>query len=177
MKLDEMTPRYEGLLRCFTHLPRQILSLHELDNATEFVLHSLCDEGCLNLQKAAYFVDNPDFNCLKGVAGFSREDEVYTCDTILSDPGHFNDHIDQCEYNQKIRTITVPSARRNGESNERLIARLADLLEMEKPAAHSWNIKHDNFGLLIYQHDGATDRNFHEEFLHGLSILGFCPVS
>lgn len=177
MKLNEMTPRHEGLLRCFTHLPRQILSLHELDNATEYVLHSLCDEGCLNLMKAAYFVDNPDFNCLKGIAGFNKEEEIYTCDKVLSDVSHFSDHIDRCAYNQRIRTITVPSARRKGESTEHLIARLADLLEMENPSSHSWNIKHDNFGLLIYEHSSGADKHFHEEFLHGLSILGFCPIS
>ncbi len=85
MKPNELTPRYEALLRCFTHLPQQILSLHKIDNATEYVLHSLCDAGCLDLQKAAYLVDNPDFDCLQGVAGFNKAEEVHTCEKVLDD--------------------------------------------------------------------------------------------
>ncbi len=177
MKPNEMTPRYEALLRCFTHLPQQILSLHEIDNATEYVLHSLCDEECLNLQKAAYFVDNPDFNCLQGIAGFDKQEEIYTCEKVLDDAGHFKDHMGRCAYNQKVRTISVQSSRRKGESDEQLIARLADLLEMDNPSCHSWNIKHDNFGLLIFERNGSVDHKLQEEFLHGLSILGFCPIS
>jgi len=176
MKSNEFSPRYEALLHCFSHLPQQILSLHHLDNATEYVLHSLCDESCLNLSKAAYFIDNPDFNCLKGVAGFSKDEESHTCDIVLGNVELFNDHITNCDYNKKIRTVMAPSFRRAGESSSKLIARLADVLEMKNPACHSWNMKHDNFGVLIYER-GAGDQNLHEEFLHGLSILGFCPVS
>ena len=40
-----VAPRYQQLLKCFTHLPQQILSLRDIDNVTEYVLHSLCDEG------------------------------------------------------------------------------------------------------------------------------------
>ena len=43
---------------------------------SEFVLHDICNPNCFNLQKAAFLVDNPDFDCLKGVAGFSA-DEAY----------------------------------------------------------------------------------------------------
>ena len=177
MKPNELTPRYEALLRCYTHLPQQILSLHHIDNATGYVLHSLCDEGCLNLSKAAYFIDNPDFNCLQGIAGFSKDEEIYTCEKVLHDDGHFQDHIGRCAYNNKVRTVSVPSSRRNGETTEQLIARLADVLDMENPSCHTWDIKHDNFGVLIFERSDAADKQLHEEFLHGLSILGFLPVS
>ena len=177
MKQTEMTPHHERLLRCFTHLPQQILRLHEIDNATEYVLHSLCDEGFLNLQKAAYFIDNPDFDCLKGIAGFSKEEGSNSCDIVLDDAGCFREHVTQCGYNKKVRTINVPSAKRNGDSLEKIMERLAEKLGMSNPACHSWNIKHDNFGLLIFERDESDERKLREEFIHGLSILGFCPVS
>lgn len=177
MKRSEMPFQHEKLLRCFTHLPRQILRLNEIDNATEYVLHSLCEEGCLNLQKAAYFIDNPDFDCLKGIAGFSKEEGSNSCDIVLDDTGCFKNHVAQCDYNKTVRTITAPSPKRNGYSPERIIEQFAEKLGMSNPECHSWNIKHDNFGLLIFERDESDERQLHEDFLHGLSILGFCPVS
>lgn len=177
MKPNGVTSRHQSLLRCFTHLPHQILRLNELDNATEFVLHSLCDEGCLNLSKAAYFVDNPDFDCLKGVAGFNKEEGIFTCDTVLESGQPFSDHVNKCAYNQKVRGISLQSPKRNGDSPQKAMETLAEMLGMTQPSCHSWNIKHDNFGLLIFEREDAADRDLHEEFLQGLSILGFCPVS
>ena len=177
MKHSETGPQFERLLKCFIHLPQQILHLNEIDNATEYVLHSLCDEGCLNLQKAAYFIDNPDFDCLQGIAGFNKDDEIHTCDKVLDDMGHFNKHVNHCAYNKKVRTMTAPSAKRNGLTPEKAMEQLAEKLGMSNPSCHSWNIKHDNFGLLIFEREGLADRELHKEFLHGLSILGFCPIS
>jgi hypothetical protein len=168
---------YDAILHCFTHLPKQILTLHEIDNVTEYVLHSLCQEGCLNFSKAAYFIDNPDFNFLKGIAGFDKDDEIYTCESIIAEDGSVFTERNNCSYNQKVREITISSPKRNGEPHEKMLEKLVEVLDMSNPSYHSWNIKHDNFGLLIYECSNELDQKLHEEFLHGLSILGFCPVS
>lgn len=174
MKHNETDPRYQKLLRCFTHLPQQILSLSGTENMTEYVLHSLCEEGCLNISKAAYFIDNPDFDCLKGVAGYNKDEETYTCDTVMG--ADFKEHMDKCAFNKKVREMSFPSPRRVGEEHERHVDRLANLLGIQSPVFHTWNIKHDNYGLLIYEIEKLDDSN-KNEFLEGLSILGFCPVS
>ena len=168
---------HEAILRFFTHLPKQILKLHEIENVTEYVLHSLCEEGCLNFTKAAYFIDNPDFNFMKGIAGFDKADEIYTCESAIAEDGSIITERSNCDYSQKVREITISSPKRNGESPEKAIERLVETLEMSNPLCHSWNIKHDNYGILIYECADETEKKFHEEFLHGLSILGFCPVS
>ena len=176
MKPNELSPRYHELLRRVTILPQQILSLHGIDNVTEYVLHSLCDEACLNLSKAAYFIDNPDFDCLKGIAGFSKEEEIYTCDTVLDDREHFKNHINGCAFNKKVRNLILPSPRKNNEPHERHARHLGGLLGMESPLYHTWTTKHDNYGLLIFEREEAQQPN-EEQFLEALSILGFCPVS
>lgn len=168
---------YDSILQCFTHLPKQILTLHEIDNVSEYVLHSLCQEGCFNFTKAAYFIDNPDFNFLKGIAGFDKTDEIYTCESIIAEDGSILPEGSNCSYNQKVREISTSSPKRNGETPEKAIERLVETLEMSNPSCHVWNVKHDNFGLLVYECEESTDPKIHEEFLHGLSILGFCPVS
>ena len=173
MKHNETDPRYQKMLRCFTHLPQQILTLNGNENMTEYVLHSLCEEGCLNLSKAAYFIDNPDFDCLKGVAGYNKEEEVYSGDTVLSD---FKEHMQHCAFNKRVRELNFPSPRRMGESHEHHVKNLATILGMQNPVFHTWEIKHDNHGLLIYEVQKLDDSN-KNEFLEGLSLLGFCPVS
>ena len=62
-------------------LPQQILSHSWNENMSEFVLHEICNQSVLTT-KAAFLVDNPDFDCLKGVAGYST-DEAYATDTDL----------------------------------------------------------------------------------------------
>ncbi len=176
MKPNEVAPRYQQLLKCFTHLPQQILSLNGIENVTEYVLHSLCDEGCLNLTKAAYFIDNPDFDCLKGVAGFNKEEEVYTCDVALHDQESFKEHVNACEFNKKVRAITCASSRRANQELDRTVEFLAQKLGFQHPLYHSWLIKHDNYGLLIFEQE-CGDQVECKDFVKGLSLLGFCPVS
>ena len=64
--------RQNRMLHHLAQLPRLMIDVHGRDNISEFILHELCSEPCFNLRKAAYLVDNPDFNCLRGVAGFAR---------------------------------------------------------------------------------------------------------
>ena len=176
MKPNEVAPRYHQLLKCFTHLPQQILSLNGIDNVTEYVLHSLCDEGCLNLSKAAYFIDNPDFDCLKGVAGFNKDEEVYTCDMALNDRASFKEHVSTCTFNKKVRDITAPSARRAAQDPARTVEFLSHKLGFTNPLYHHWDIKHDNYGLLLFEQE-RPDELERQDFLTGLSLLGFCPVN
>ena len=66
-----------------------MLSCDNVENMIEFVLHCLCSEDCFNMPKAAYFVDNIDFNCLKGIAGYNHL-EKYKEPGIWSKPENFS---------------------------------------------------------------------------------------
>lgn len=177
MDTTEITSRHKQLLRCFAYLPQQILSLHEIDNATEFVLHSLCHEGGFNLSKAAYFIDNPDFDCLKGIAGFNSDEEVNTCENVLANREYFDQHIKKCAFSNRVREINESSIKRADNSIEETVKRLAELLKIEDPSHYTLTIKHNNFGLVIYEQKGSEDHTDHQDLLTGLSLLGFCPVS
>jgi hypothetical protein len=175
MERKDVCPRYQEMLKCFTLLPHKILSLHGIDNMTELVLHTLCNEECLNLSKAAYFIDNPDFDCLKGIAGFDRNEEYHQEDIPLDDQSVFSHHLSQCAFNKKVRGIQRPSFKRRGEeSHNELLKQLAGELDMGNPIAYNWNAKHDNYGILLFERDFAEEPS--KEFLEGLSLLGFCPV-
>lgn len=175
MERKDVSPRYQEMLKCFTHLPQQILSLHGIDNMTEFVLHSLCNEGCLNLSKAAYFIDNPDFDCLKGMAGFDKYEAYHTADSLLHNDTSFNSHLLQCAFNQIVRDVNRSSIKRKEEEQERLVQELAHELGIQNPMIHTWSTRHENYGILLFERN--VDEEPTEEFLQGLSLLGFCPVS
>src|ERR1700691_4148672 len=103
MEHYEQLQRQCKMLSCLAALPKRILSLHGEDNVTEFVLHDLCHQDCFNLNKAAYFVDNPDFNCSKGVAGFSRDEPFNECEVIWSKADAFSEHMKKSAFNQRVR--------------------------------------------------------------------------
>lgn len=177
MDKSEITSRHKQLLRCFAYLPQQIISLHEIDNATEFVLHSLCHEGGFNLAKAAYFIDNPDFDCLKGIAGFNGDEEINTCENVLANREYFEQHMNECGFSKKVRNINETSIKKADRSLEEEVERLAALLSIDEPSYYTLPIKHNNFGIVIYKQKPTEDFQSHQDLLTGLALLGFCPVS
>src|SRR6202042_1032184 len=97
--------QHKKLLRCLSNLPKQILTLHSLDNVPEFVLHGLCSKDCFNLYKAAYFVDNPDFDCIRGIAGFSKDEGELEWNNIWDDPESFSLFTKSLPFNKRVRTF------------------------------------------------------------------------
>ena len=72
MERDEILSKHKKMLGSLSCLPKKMLSVHDLDNATEFVLHELCNEGCFNLHKAAYFMIIQILIYLKGLRVFLK---------------------------------------------------------------------------------------------------------
>ncbi len=171
MKPKDVSPRYREMLRNFAHIPRQMLAIHDRDNLSEFVLHSLCAKNCLNLSKAVYLVDNPDFDCLKGVAGFNKELENPA--EIWKNAHQFSQHMQHCGFNKKVKGISRPSVQ-HGNRNK-LLHSIADELHIVEPVVYEWPIKFDNHGILLLEAPELND--YDKELLEGLCILGFCPVS
>lgn len=175
MKQKDMSPRYQQLLECFTYLPQRMLSLHELDNITEFVLHALCEEECLNFSKAAYFVDNPDFDCFKGIAGFDKSNEFDSNTCKWQNPECFSNHMSNCKYNQKVRGINKPSPKKGNKAKQQIAQDLSDELLISDPLVYVWSVKHNNHGVLVFErldNEPLDD----DKVLQGLCLLGFCPI-
>ena len=175
MKPEDSSNKQYQVLMYLSTLPKKMVSLHGHENMTEFVLHDLCDEHCFNLNKAAYFIDNPDFDCLKGIAGFARDEAMKSCN-IWQCPSEFSGHMQQSPFNQKVRGLVRNSIKHSSHEPKEIVETIADYLKLEHPSFCLWDMKHDNTGILIFD-KACQEESIHEEYLqNGLSLLSFCPV-
>ena len=167
--------RKQRIAHLLSSLPRKILGLYDRENVIEFVLHELGRQDCFDLEKAAYVVDNPDFDCLKGVAGFLRP-EAYDlkCD-IWSDPDSFSNHMKQSQYNNTVRCYQRESCLKKGRKSNQIVEEIAHDLGFEHPSFYSWDMKHDNHGILLYEKSENAECDC-DYLLDGLCMIGFCPL-
>jgi hypothetical protein len=166
--------RQHKLLSCLVSLPKKIITLHSLDNVQEFILYDLSKKDCFNLNKAAYFVDNPDFNLIKGVAGFSQDELTSGWRDVWQEPDNFTDFMKNSVFNQQVRGIYKASLKRNN-SSEDAMHEIAKELHLDRPLFFSWNMKHDNHGFLIYERSDS-DEHIDQFLSEGFHILGLCPI-
>ncbi len=176
MESLELLQRQNKMLSYLSSLPRRMLLLHGIDNVTEFVLHDLCAEECFNLNKAAYFVDNPDFNCTKGVAGFSRDEAFAKIDAPWQDPRTFSAHMQLSSFNRQVRSLNRCSIKKGGETHADLAGMLAKDLGFKNYDFCSWQMRHDNEGFVLYEKCDSSDLFVKDHLLDGLTLLSFCPI-
>ena len=173
-KKDEK--RHEHILDCLNSLPRKIMSVYELENVPEFILHDICNENCFNIIRAAYFVDNPDFNSCKGIAGFCRQETYKAHEHMWNDPTSFSKFMQESQFNQQVRTILLESIVRNNRLHEHVVSEIAPKLGFVNPAWCCWHLKHFNDGLIVYEKADTADNAFDQHFINSLYLLGFCAI-
>lgn len=169
------TPQ-EELLTHFGNLRKMMVHNHELENLSEFVLHQLCTGPCFQIEKAAYFVNNPDFKLLRGVTGYSKNDGHNQLHDTWNNQKQFIAAMKDSSFNQKVRSSLQENFEKGKSSEKDMVQRLADQLEIENPLYHVWNLKYANHGLLIYKpllHDVSHQQ---EHLLNSLYYLSFCPI-
>lgn len=171
----ELLLKHNELLKKLSLLPRKIVQAHGTENVPEFVLHDLCNKNCFNLNKAAYFVDNPDFDWLKGVAGFSQAESFDDSNDIWSNRESFSQHMKDSSFNQQVRNLSLQSIKHGPSQVVDVVQKIALVLGLENPGYSSWSLKHDNHGLLVFE---KPDQVFasEQDMENGLYLLGFCPV-
>jgi hypothetical protein len=175
MKHEDVVARNANISAWLSHLPRKMLTISGHDQLPVFVLHELCHEGCFNLVKAAYFVDNPDFDCMKGIAGVAREHSLTEC-SIWENHDRLISSVSQSPFNDSVRNVSFSSARRNAVSDEETAKKVCDQLGMRCDGYCSWNMKHANHGLLVFERVATTTPLAQEDLLNGASLLSFCPI-
>jgi hypothetical protein len=174
MEQTERLQRQNNLLRYLSNLPKLMVGLHGRDNITEFVLYALCQKNCFNLPKAAYFVENPDFSCLKGMTGISHDELFDENISIWDNPNDFSFHMQQAPFNLEIRHLEYPNIHQNNTIQE-VLEELAQTLQFDTNyQVRSWPMKHDNRGILLYK--TSPDELTDEHLVDGLHLLSFCPV-
>lgn len=162
-------------LRMLNSIPKNMIQMHGTENMSEFVLHSLCCSDCFNLRKAAYFVDNPAFNCLKGVVGYDQEEAFSPSLNIWTNTDAFTEHMYNSPFNQKVRNCLQYSCKNCEDPDEHLMENIARDLGMDSFDYCTWSMKHDNHGYLIYQKNDGHNHD-HDDLLNGLCLLSFCPI-
>lgn len=173
----EIMYRHAQIADSLRRLPRKIVQLHGRDNVTDFVLYELCSKNCFNMPKAAYFIDNPAFNCLKGVAGISGV-ELNNADNIWDKPEEFVAKMVQSPFNQKVRSFSYDSRKKREESEASMAKTIAQELGIADYGFYSWDMKHDNHGFLVCEKDVTSPcgHTTDDVVIDGLCLLSFCPI-
>ena len=164
-----MSLRHQHILRALSNLPHKMLLEHHDDRLAERVLYDLAHPDCFNFTKAAYFIENPDFNCIKGVVGFSRDDHKSQEHNHWDNPEAFHQVMNESSFHKAVRSCLSVADRKPEQ--------LADVLHLKNPHSYTWKTKHGNHGILLFEHDHpAMKDEYCQELLLGLSLLGFCPT-
>lgn len=173
---EELLRKHCTLLKTISSIPRKIVTLNGSDNASEFVLHELCNKDCFNLKKAAYFIDNPDFNCLKGIAGYCSL-ETDGCQINWTAPHQFTQSMQVSKFNTSVRSILKDSHKKKFGQQAPVLDDIVSGLGFNDHAICVWPLKHDNSGVLVYEKNREEDDNFVKDHLgDALFLLSFCPI-
>lgn len=173
MEQTGLQERRTRLLHTMSTVPQMMLALRHRHNMYEFVLHDLCAHDCFNLQKAAYIVDNPAFNCLHGIAGYAS-DEMGQNGSILHDPEQFSQKMQNSVFNNKVKSIEQASIKLKNQ--ESIAHDIADVLGLKNYDVCYWDMIYDNHGIFMFEKADPEDSLVHDYLLSGLSLLTFCPV-
>lgn len=164
------------VINCLIKLPQQILLHGNTDGIQELILKFIAEKNYFNLNKAAYFLDNPSFNCSKGIAGFDALD--FKDDNNWLDLWDNNDKkihcIEYAAYNQKIKKLRCNSLSKLAHNNEKTIFDFAKKnLEFINPSYLFSNGKHGNIGIFFYENK-SKGTSYKDQYLFEsiASILG-----
>jgi hypothetical protein len=166
----------DAIIHALSTMPRKIATMRDRHNIAEFVIHELCCENCFNITRAAYFVDNPDFDCVRGITGFCHEESFGR--SAWDNPDEFTLHMSRAPFNQKVRAMQGRSCNKQ-QPSVTLFDAFAHDLGMRSYAICDVHTLHDNYGYFIYEQRPSTDTADtceQECLLNGVSLLSFCPL-
>lgn len=165
----------KNLLFVLGKLPRHMTGNHSLDNLTEFVLHGICNE-CFSIPKAAYFINNPDFNCLKGIVGYHQKEAYCAKQNAWNEQKDFTSCMRKSTFNNQVREYLDTSFVQGSEQERVRVQELSTELGFENPLYHTWHVKHGNHGVLLFESPEENRQHADDHLYDFLHLLGFCPV-
>jgi hypothetical protein len=164
-----------GLLKNLIAMPSNLVKMHGSHNLPEFVLHELALPENFNLAKIGYFVDNPDFDCVKGVVGY-KHTEAYKGNSIWDNAPAFTKHMENAPFNQQVRDYLRRSIKRGSVCDQDIIGEIATTFSFNSPSYYCWRMRHDNHGLILYEYMNGHDHWDQTDFSHALHLLSLCPI-
>ncbi|MCL5436621.1 MAG: hypothetical protein M1549_01935 [Candidatus Dependentiae bacterium] len=172
MNPPTMTARRYELISRLSRLPKQIISVRDADYLAELIFCELCGQNCFNLKKAAYFLDNPDFDCCRGIVGISADEFQSPGEELWADPLSISDRVRRSPFYQKVRALNHASAMKN--NSDYVLTEIAKMLGIEHPTFCICDARHENHAILIS--DERVDDEVSEYLEYGMSILSLCPL-
>lgn len=165
-----------GLLNHLGKVSRNVVQHHHRENLSEFVLHDVCSNQGFNIRKAAYLVNNPDFSCLKGIAGHYNS-ELFDQGPVWDNPKDFTSHMQSADFNKHVRSYfdTSLPVSNTMSLKQNDMQQLIDYLEIDDPAYHIWNTKHNNHGVFVFERP-ENHAVLEDHLLTFLHMLSFAPV-
>jgi hypothetical protein len=159
-----------------TKLPHKILKHHEVPGLAHIVLHDLAHESGFGLEKAAYFVDNPDFDHMVGVAGFCKNECHLHKKNVWNEPHNFKQDMEQAEFNTIIRGVFKNSFNKKHIDTHDFheISDLGQAVGITNPSFFTWNMHHGNHGLLIFEPSKEISVWRHSLLSNVVALLSMC---
>jgi hypothetical protein len=166
----------EDLIVRLLNLPHKILFHHELDGLANMVLHELGHDDFLGFDKACYFVDNPDFDCIKGIAGYHSCECKFHKPDLWSEPHAFMKDMEDAQFHRKLMSFNNKSLARKKEGcvDGEMIYSLGKTLGLQDPHGCYWKMKHGNNGILIFEGKSMPCVKRRNLLEHIVALLSFC---
>ena len=110
-------------------LPTEILTLlntPRADRLTDYIMARICDKQCCDIKKAAFFVNNPDFDCCRGVIGYHANDleGVAVHDESFD---RIARAFDASGFNKSVKTFSSSALKKNTQEHIDLMAHAVGL--------------------------------------------------
>lgn len=150
------------ILQKILHIPHKILQHHDVEDLSPIVLHDLGHDAHFSLSKAVYLVNNPDFDCLKGVAGFSCEECSMHHEDIWDEPHSFTHDMKHADFHNYTKNFSHNKCLGRcciDPQNPDDLLELAERMGLKNPSFVSWGMRHNNQGILLFEeHQPGTAR-------------------
>lgn len=166
----------EALIERLLELPSKILTHHDVHGLEQIVLHDLSHGNNFGFSKATYLIDNPDFDCLKGVAGFCQDECCHHQEDVWTRPDSFMHDMHHATFHRDMNNFLHHGLRDKEKHvhNEDDVKELGLKLGLKNPSCLIWNMRHGNHGILVFE-----DGNHHLErratwLKHFATLLSLC---
>ncbi len=172
--LDGLESHEGQMITRLLDLPHKILSHHDTDGIEQLILYELAQEQSFGFDKASYLIDNPDFDCLKGVAGYDRSQCRLSVTNPWENPRASVLDLKNAQFNQQVLTLSQNSlCSRTPAVDSDSIKELSGALGMRNPSFVTWKMKHGNHGILLFE-EGDKPHARRDLLQHFVALLGLC---
>ncbi len=176
MNVYNLSKRQIAVVQRLTRIPRQLLYTGEYENPAELVLGELCHIDCFNVSRAAYFVDNPDFDCARGIAGYDSSDHDGVLENCWIEKDAFGARMQCSSFHTHVRSLLPASIHRTSDRAYAL-AELAQVLDIRVPAVTFFDMPYDNKGFVIFEKPTEDIVELESFWEDACSLLAFCPLA